>query len=165
LNIYKFIETAVFHFGVDLGVLLLVKYGMNGANALFKYFFSKKIYKIELIHSFLKNNNNKSMIRYNYVNTAIIVSSFGKSISILMAIWDYKDIKYSWWVNLFVFTSNVEALHGKKYDSNFDYFFLLPNFIFFKKNKNDSFFKFKIFSIIFNYYIWITGSNSLSSYY
>jgi len=29
-----------------------------------------------------------------------------------MIIWDYGEINYSWYINIIVFTSNVEALSG-----------------------------------------------------
>jgi hypothetical protein len=43
---------------------------------------------------------------------ALILSSFGKLLLILMVIWDYNELQYSWLVNLLVLTSNVEALSG-----------------------------------------------------
>jgi len=49
-------------------------------------------------------------MKYNYVSMALILSSFGKLIIILMVIWDYNDMEYSWGVNVFVLTSNAEAL-------------------------------------------------------
>ncbi|KAI9312291.1 Arv1-like family-domain-containing protein, partial [Dichotomocladium elegans] len=48
--------------------------------------------------------------RYNYVSMALIISSFGKMLLILMVIWDYKQLEYSWLVSLIVFASNAEAL-------------------------------------------------------
>ncbi|KAL1933257.1 hypothetical protein VTP01DRAFT_7347 [Rhizomucor pusillus] len=47
---------------------------------------------------------------YNYVSMALIVSSFGKMLLILMAIWDYKQVEYSWLVSFIVLASNTEAL-------------------------------------------------------
>lgn len=44
---------------------------------------------------------------------ALIVSSFGKMLLILMVIWDYKQLEYSWLVSIIVLTSNIEALSGK----------------------------------------------------
>lgn len=49
---------------------------------------------------------------YNYVSMALIVSSFGKMLLILMAIWDYKQVEYSWLVSFIVLASNTEALSG-----------------------------------------------------
>ncbi|KAJ8658243.1 hypothetical protein O0I10_005925 [Lichtheimia ornata] len=49
-------------------------------------------------------------IRYNYVSMALIISSFGKMLLILMVIWDYKQLEYSWLVSLIVLASNAEAL-------------------------------------------------------
>ncbi|KAI8391040.1 Arv1-like family-domain-containing protein [Radiomyces spectabilis] len=49
-------------------------------------------------------------IRYNYVSMALIISSFGKMLLILMVIWDYKQLEYSWLVSIIVLASNVEAL-------------------------------------------------------
>lgn len=45
-----------------------------------------------------------------HVLAAVIMSSFPKLFYVLMVIWDYEELKYSWIVRLFVFTSNVEAL-------------------------------------------------------
>ncbi|KAL0073872.1 Arv1 protein [Phycomyces blakesleeanus] len=50
---------------------------------------------------------------YNYVAMALIISSFGKMLLILMVIWDYKQLEYSWLVSIIVLVSNVEALSGK----------------------------------------------------
>jgi len=50
------------------------------------------------------------IIKYNYVTIALIISSFSKLLLILMIIWDYGEINYSWYINIIVFTSNVEAL-------------------------------------------------------
>ncbi|KAG2218699.1 hypothetical protein INT45_003966 [Circinella minor] len=49
-------------------------------------------------------------IRYNYVAMALVISSFGKMLLILMVIWDYKQLEYSWLVGLIVLASNTEAL-------------------------------------------------------
>ncbi|KAL4211725.1 sterol homeostasis protein [Rhizopus azygosporus] len=49
-------------------------------------------------------------IRYNYVSMALIISSFGKMLLILMVIWDYKQLEYSWLVSIIVMASNIEAL-------------------------------------------------------
>lgn len=43
---------------------------------------------------------------------ALIISSFGKMLLILMVIWDYKQLEYSWLVSLIVLASNAEALSG-----------------------------------------------------
>lgn len=51
-------------------------------------------------------------VRYNYVSMALIISSFGKMLLILMVIWDYKQLEYSWLVSLIVLASNAEALSG-----------------------------------------------------
>ncbi|ORY94474.1 Arv1 protein [Syncephalastrum racemosum] len=51
--------------------------------------------------------------RLNYVSMALIISSFGKMLLILMVIWDYKQLEYSWLVSIIVLASNVEALSGK----------------------------------------------------
>ena len=51
--------------------------------------------------------------RHNYITMALIVSSFGKMLLILMVIWDYKQLEYSWLVSIIVLTSNIEALSGK----------------------------------------------------
>ncbi|KAF7729527.1 hypothetical protein EC973_004201 [Apophysomyces ossiformis] len=41
---------------------------------------------------------------------ALIISSFGKMLVILMVIWDYKQLEYAWLVSLIVLASHVEAL-------------------------------------------------------
>ena len=51
-----------------------------------------------------------AIMKYNYVTMAIILSSFGKLIIVLMVIWDYNDMEYAWWANVFVLTSNAEAI-------------------------------------------------------
>lgn len=43
---------------------------------------------------------------------ALIISSFGKMLLILMVIWDYKQLEYSWLVGIIVLASNTEALSG-----------------------------------------------------
>lgn len=50
--------------------------------------------------------------RYNYISSALIISSFPKLLFILMIIWDYDELEFSWLVNLLVLTSNAEALSG-----------------------------------------------------
>lgn len=52
--------------------------------------------------------------RLNYVSMALIISSFGKMLLILMVIWDYKQLEYSWLVSIIVLASNVEALSGRQ---------------------------------------------------
>ncbi|OAD04791.1 hypothetical protein MUCCIDRAFT_161506 [Mucor lusitanicus CBS 277.49] len=47
---------------------------------------------------------------HNYVSMALIISSFGKMLLILMVIWDYKQLEYSWLVSIIVLASNTEAL-------------------------------------------------------
>ncbi|CAG8454838.1 2994_t:CDS:2 [Rhizophagus irregularis] len=51
-----------------------------------------------------------AIIKYNYIAIALIISSFGKILLILMVIWDYNGLEYSWLINIVVLTSNVEAL-------------------------------------------------------
>lgn len=41
---------------------------------------------------------------------AVVLSSFGKLIVILMVIWNYYTIEYAWMIQAFVLASNVEAL-------------------------------------------------------
>lgn len=41
---------------------------------------------------------------------ALVVSSFGKLVHILMLIWNFNELEYSWLVNASVLTSNAEAL-------------------------------------------------------
>lgn len=55
---------------------------------------------------------------------ALIVSSFGKMLLILMVIWDYKQLEYSWLVSIIVLTSNIEALSGiTKLNTDRNFFF------------------------------------------
>ena len=54
----------------------------------------------------------RKKVRYNYVSMALIISSFGKMLLILMVIWDYKQLEYSWLVGVIVLASNTEALSG-----------------------------------------------------
>ncbi|KAM3580287.1 sterol homeostasis protein [Umbelopsis sp. WA50703] len=58
----------------------------------------------------LFRGQNSQSIRHNYIAMALIVSSFGKMLLILMVIWDYKQLEYSWLVSIIVLTSNIEAL-------------------------------------------------------
>lgn len=41
---------------------------------------------------------------------ALILSNFGKLLLILMIIWDYNELEYSWLVSIFALTSNIEAI-------------------------------------------------------
>jgi hypothetical protein len=54
-----------------------------------------------------------AIIKYNYLSMALIISSFTKLISLLMAIWNYVHLEYSWLLNCLVLTSNAEATTGK----------------------------------------------------
>ncbi|CAO3587914.1 unnamed protein product [Absidia cylindrospora] len=54
--------------------------------------------------------NQDKVIRYNYISMALIISSFGKMLLILMVIWEYEQLEYSWLVSITVLASNVEAL-------------------------------------------------------
>ncbi|CAG8782928.1 3682_t:CDS:2, partial [Acaulospora morrowiae] len=51
-----------------------------------------------------------AIFKYNYITMALIISSFGKILLILMVIWDYNELEYSWLINIVVLTSNLEAL-------------------------------------------------------
>ena len=53
-----------------------------------------------------------AIIKFNYISTALVMSSFPKLLLILMIIWDYQDmLEWSWvLVNVLVMTSNAEAL-------------------------------------------------------
>jgi len=64
-----------------------------------------------------------AIVKYNYISMALIISSFGKMLLILMVIWDYKELEYGWLISIVVLTSNVEAL---KVFLNVDY---LPTLI------------------------------------
>ncbi|GAN06086.1 conserved hypothetical protein [Mucor ambiguus] len=63
-----------------------------------------------VIRVYFRNQNKR--IRHNYVSMALIISSFGKMLLILMVIWDYKQLEYSWLVSIIVLASNTEALSG-----------------------------------------------------
>lgn len=52
-----------------------------------------------------------AIVKYNYLLMAIILSSFGKGILILMMIWNY-TFSFSTILNVFVLTSNVVAVKG-----------------------------------------------------
>jgi hypothetical protein len=54
------------------------------------------------------------ILKYNYLLMAIILSSFGKGLLILMMIWDYPVYPFalSTLLNGFVLSSNVVALKG-----------------------------------------------------
>eukprot|EP01083_Nonionella_stella_P158002 513599_1 len=47
-------------------------------------------------------------VKYNYLVMAILISSFGRLLILLMMIWDY-DVKFGSAVNVFVLTSNFTA--------------------------------------------------------
>ncbi|KAF9168819.1 sterol homeostasis protein [Mortierella sp. AD010] len=52
-----------------------------------------------------------AILKYNYITTTLIISSFAKMLLILMVIWDYTELEHSWHlVNFIVLTSNIEAL-------------------------------------------------------
>ena len=44
------------------------------------------------------------------LSVGLIISSFGKLLHILMVIWEYNDLEYSWLVNTIVYTSNAEVI-------------------------------------------------------
>lgn len=50
--------------------------------------------------------------RLKFIAMTVIISSFGKLFLTLMVIWDYNELEYSWLVNIFVMTSNYQALSG-----------------------------------------------------
>ncbi|ORX42045.1 hypothetical protein BCR36DRAFT_338193, partial [Piromyces finnis] len=87
-------------------------------NVLSHYFYILFVCTIELIifHAsirfiiWLLFHKKYEIIKYNYVTIALIISSFSKLLYILMIIWDYGEINYSWYINILVFTSNVEAI-------------------------------------------------------
>lgn len=66
-----------------------------------------------------------AIIKYNYVSMALILSSFGKFIIVPMVIWDYNDMEYAWFVNVFVVTSNAEALSGQPKKTTFPFLLFL----------------------------------------
>ena len=58
---------------------------------------------------------NPKMTRHDLmrISLAMIMSSFGKLLLIVLAIWDYSDLEHSWLINLLVFMTNGVALSGK----------------------------------------------------
>ncbi|KAG2183727.1 hypothetical protein INT43_006738, partial [Umbelopsis isabellina] len=82
---------------------------------------------------------NSQSIRHNYIAMALVVSSFGKMLLILMVIWDYKQLEYSWLVSIIVLTSNIEALSGKDYDPALAY---------------------RLYQDIFHYKLWNCAQNA-----
>ena len=52
---------------------------------------------------------------------SLVISSFPKLFYVLMVIWDYQELKYSWTVKMFVFASNIVALNGKnQFEGSFE---------------------------------------------
>ncbi|KAF9207196.1 sterol homeostasis protein [Haplosporangium sp. Z 27] len=52
-----------------------------------------------------------AILKYNYITTTLIISSFGKLLLMLMVIWDYTELEHAWHlVNFVVLSSNIEAL-------------------------------------------------------
>ena len=51
-------------------------------------------------------------IYFHTIGKAIIVSSFCKLIITFMVIWDFSDLDNAWLINIFVLTSNTEAIYA-----------------------------------------------------
>ncbi|RKO94546.1 Arv1-like family-domain-containing protein [Blyttiomyces helicus] len=51
-----------------------------------------------------------ALAEYHRISSAVVVSSFGKLLLIVMVIWDYNELQYSWLISILVMTSNAEAL-------------------------------------------------------
>ena len=51
-------------------------------------------------------------LNFSQVGKAIIVSSFCKLIITFMVIWDFSDLDHAWLINIFVLTSNTEAIYA-----------------------------------------------------
>jgi lipid intermediate transporter len=49
----------------------------------------------------------------NHVSMALILSSFGKILLLVMVIWDYGNLDPSFLINVFVLMSNFCAINGK----------------------------------------------------
>ncbi|KAI8802181.1 hypothetical protein BJ742DRAFT_834198 [Cladochytrium replicatum] len=47
---------------------------------------------------------------FQLVTSALVISSFGKLLPILMVIWDYEELAHAWVVSLVVLSSNAKAL-------------------------------------------------------
>lgn len=76
------------------------------------YLLSQCIIEVAAVHLgviattrlFVSNSNNF------LISLALMLSSFGKLLFILMVIWDYQDLEYNWLVNIIVITSNAQAM-------------------------------------------------------
>jgi Arv1-like family len=49
---------------------------------------------------------------FQHIGTALVVSSFCKLIIMFMVIWDFGELAYAWLINIFVLTSNAEAIYA-----------------------------------------------------
>lgn len=54
------------------------------------------------------------LLRLDSILAGVIISSFGKMLHIIMVIWDYHGMEFSYLINVIVFTSNLEALSGTR---------------------------------------------------
>ncbi|PJF18801.1 hypothetical protein PSACC_01334 [Paramicrosporidium saccamoebae] len=54
----------------------------------------------------------KMKFRMDSIIAGLILSSFGKFLHTVMVIWDYREMEFSYLVNMTVFTSNLEAIAG-----------------------------------------------------
>lgn len=50
----------------------------------------------------------------DHVIAGLVISSFGKLLHTVMVIWDYRDMEFSYLINITVFTSNLEAIAGNQ---------------------------------------------------
>ncbi|KAI9472736.1 sterol homeostasis protein [Coemansia sp. RSA 1290] len=63
-----------------------------------------------LLASIVLQRNIRLVKRWAMVSTALIVSSFGKVLVILLVIWDYHEIYYPWLLDFLQFTSQTTAI-------------------------------------------------------
>ena len=68
---------------------------------------------VRLFVACLPRARSTAILKYNYVSMALVISGFGRLLVLLMVIWDYNELEYSWLISIFVFTSNMEAVAGK----------------------------------------------------
>ncbi|KAJ2848438.1 sterol homeostasis protein [Coemansia brasiliensis] len=63
-----------------------------------------------LLASIVLQRNIRLIKRWAMVSTALIISSFGKVLVILLVIWDYHEVYYPWLLDFLQFTSQTTAI-------------------------------------------------------
>lgn len=64
-------------------------------------------------HYSLTAGKNTNQNRMDSIIAGLVLSNFGKLLHVVMVIWDYNDMEFSYLIKMTVFTSNLEALSGK----------------------------------------------------